>query len=957
MMNWFCCVLFLFLFFQQCRCHIEAPESCIRSREACNATRSCQNSVFLGKDCLHAQVPPYIASYSQIACCFKCCVEFFVNHYHLKSPYPSLLNRTFISWGFPQLIQNFSSGVIFGFKHHSLTISEHVVTNQSTIGVPSVVHIMTSLYNSTVEAYEIDKLGGRRAILSTPMDHCLPIHPVLDLLSSPAPFNNPRISVWLTSQFPCGWNSPPFIRDPLGWIGSQMALTITSLKAMNTSSKYKSWNYKFENVRKKIRFVPLGARDPLLLEAVTKELPESIHPKYRSILFDCSCVLDSLDSRTVPWSESQWKNTIRPLCFSNLTSMFPDGDTKLFTDYKKLFHTKFVLSSTSIYHQSACEWEAVIAGAIPIIDSSIIHDPYMEQWYTTLPHLSLSDWSLLSSQYLNQQLEQLFPFSNTNPHPSHSLTSKWSISSALVPKFLALVSETMISGKPPTRFFRDIRGALKRNIPNCRTVAERASTVNHFEESVMNAMEVQEGIPGEVLTTSSSSSSFTSSMLVKKRNQTYYGDEMIGNYRQLLSSSGVGSANNPDNNGPTDNHNNMNNNNNNNNINSNNINSIDQIKTPFIARKRDRYDPNWKAKKKMINNREKKGSKGELEKIEGRLSPFAPNNQSQLTSWNHSMDPFTIDLVIPRCCEDGIEFSWLTSLLAVTKNTRAFIYYKCSSCLPKSYSEAWIEEYSLMQHPNLTARHPKGILLLDDQSLLDYGSRVQQIANFDLYYNGKEVTAYLQHIITHYYSGDSSSMINSSWNNPSLSAISSSPTSMTSSLANQTIFLHTVPNAHIFFTLFYRLMNVGELCHVPVSFLHLNSRYKEGAWGRCCGRQETCKLSTWKYLFGPGKYYNVEVSTYSSAQFTASREAILRRPLSFWIKMMKAINGSVELEGCPTNSEPGKVFGGHQLTGQYERMWHVIFGHNRIEDPRNSDSSLPKFLRIDCKNNFCLGAV
>ena len=40
--------------------------------------------------------------------------------------------------------------------------------------------------------------------------------------------------------------------------------------------------------------------------------------------------------------------------------------------------------------------------------------------------------------------------------------------------------------------------------------------------------------------------------------------------------------------------------------------------------------------------------------------------------------------------------------------------------------------------------------------------------------------------------------------------------------------------------------------------------------------------------------------------------------ISFYL-LIAAINGTLDLEGCVTNSEPGVSFGGHQLTGQYER--------------------------------------
>ena len=46
-------------------------------------------------------------------------------------------------------------------------------------------------------------------------------------------------------------------------------------------------------------------------------------------------------------------------------------------------------------------------------------------------------------------------------------------------------------------------------------------------------------------------------------------------------------------------------------------------------------------------------------------------------------------------------------------------------------------------------------------------------------------------------------------------------------------------------------------------------------------------------------------ATYSSAQFIASSDAIRSRDISFWTRMLLAINGSYDLPGCVNNSEPG----------------------------------------------------
>ena len=89
-------------------------------------------------------------------------------------------------------------------------------------------------------------------------------------------------------------------------------------------------------------------------------------------------------------------------------------------------------------------------------------------------------------------------------------------------------------------------------------------------------------------------------------------------------------------------------------------------------------------------------------------------------------------------------------------------------------------------------------------------------------------------------------------------------------------------------------------------------------------------------------------STYNSAQFLISRDALLSLPRSFWNKLLAAINGTSPVPECLTSTTKS-AWGGHQLTGQYERMWHVLFGYPRKQPYRSQDQQLPPALRVDCK--------
>ena len=335
-----------------------------------------------------------------------------------------------------------------------------------------------------------------------------------------------------------------------------------------------------------------------------------------------------------------------------------------------------------------------------------------------------------------------------------------------------------------------------------------------------------------------------------------------------------------------------------------------------------------------------------------------PSSDDSITRWDfehdtpqsrflaedrNSTNTDLIELVLPRCCESGLyELEWLSQLLSVTKpgQLSVSIYYKCLECLPASLAYEWLGQKDTMWESDYNQKHnftsgSRRITLLDDSALVAFGQdRVKQYPLFDRIHNGKEVTAYLQYIIDR---------------------------QLANSLPKQVVFLHTSPHAHLHMPLFIKFLKYVITCDSqgirPVDFLHLNVHYKSAGWGVCCGRKGRCRESTWNYLFSEypemGSDY-MKASTYSSAQFVASRGALQKWPVSFWRKMQSAINGEHDLDGCPHSSDPNvPSWGGHQLTGQYERMWHIIFGQNIVQNVRQQDHNLPFMLRMDCLDEEC----
>lgn len=164
-----------------------------------------------------------------------------------------------------------------------------------------------------------------------------------------------------------------------------------------------------------------------------------------------------------------------------------------------------------------------------------------------------------------------------------------------------------------------------------------------------------------------------------------------------------------------------------------------------------------------------------------------------------------IEIIIPRCCEKQGELHWLTYLLDLLPELHASVYYKCAHCLPKSKASLWYHQlqHQLQDHRssifykgNSSSTQPYsrdyGTHILEDSFLVRFGLRVRQESCFDQIYNGKEASAYLQHIVNRY-----------------------------ESLSTYTYFLHSDPASHINLELLIRTLLWLHVCNSSMVRIHL----------------------------------------------------------------------------------------------------------------------------------------
>ena len=71
---------------------------------------------------------------------------------------------------------------------------------------------------------------------------------------------------------------------------------------------------------------------------------------------------------------------------------------------ERLLQSKFVFSPRGFGQQNHREWEAMLAGAVPLMDAP---PPTHAELYAGLPFVAVSDWSKITPQYLEDKWEEI----------------------------------------------------------------------------------------------------------------------------------------------------------------------------------------------------------------------------------------------------------------------------------------------------------------------------------------------------------------------------------------------------------------------------------------------------------------------------------------------------------------------------------------------------------------------
>lgn len=106
--------------------------------------------------------------------------------------------------------------------------------------------------------------------------------------------------------------------------------------------------------------------------------------------------------------------------------------------YRQLQSIKFILSPSQPYALSHCEWEAMAAGAIPILDAVNAENPSIKSLFKDLPVLYIKSWSTATPQYLESQYVAMTAVSTNS--------GNWAAEKLFFPYWLDKLTIHLISG-------------------------------------------------------------------------------------------------------------------------------------------------------------------------------------------------------------------------------------------------------------------------------------------------------------------------------------------------------------------------------------------------------------------------------------------------------------------------------------------------------------------------------
>jgi len=152
-----------------------------------------------------------------------------------------------------------------------------------------------------------------------------------------------------------------------------------------------------------------------------------------------------------------------------------------------------------------------------------------------------------------------------------------------------------------------------------------------------------------------------------------------------------------------------------------------------------------------------------------------------------------------------------------------------------------------------------------------------------------------------------------------------------SELATFTVFMQADPDQHLHFAYLANVLKMIQRSTYSVPYMSLNG-------GRHVRTVTPCLNAVHEAIFG--EPMREAVGPYCCAQFVVQDARIRARPLEFYQRMLKLVDGSMPYDLCAA----GKVTRSTHCYGM-EFTWHLVFGEDYEHPLRQDDTRLPTSLR------------
>eukprot|EP00929_Paragymnodinium_shiwhaense_P087074 TRINITY_DN47380_c0_g1_i2.p1 TRINITY_DN47380_c0_g1~~TRINITY_DN47380_c0_g1_i2.p1 ORF type:complete len:479 (-),score=75.61 TRINITY_DN47380_c0_g1_i2:84-1520(-) len=273
----------------------------------------------------------------------------------------------------------------------------------------------------------------------------------------------------------------------------------------------------------------------------------------------------------------------------------------------------------------------------------------------------------------------------------------------------------------------------------------------------------------------------------------------------------------------------------------------------------------------------------------------AMSRYEQLKSRVMNARPLSLDIVIPHCKED---LSWIgdrSKLEVLPPKTRLFVYEKCGGSSAGDL-----------------------VHIVEPQvQIINIGLEDAVDPRTGLFARRDECTAYLAHVARQYYDDQQGG----------------------GGLADMTLFLHGDPGDHTPMGLLNLLLRgLASGAMADIEFVHLGSP-------RMVYAANPCQDEIFEAAIGRPK--KKPILTYCCSQFGVSRERILSRPYTDYVRMFQLVDGSTP-DLCQRIGPSYEKYEGARLSHCFffEYFWHVVFGEEEELPLRADSKGLPPALRL-----------